>query len=83
MVKISGLPVRPETNAIRVPSADHAGSVSAPVAVVSRVGSVPSASMTKISGLGVRALENTMREQSGDHAGSLSPEGLVVRRETD
>ena len=58
----------------------HARALTPPTVVVTRVGPVPSVSITQTSATGAsgRLLANAMRVPSGDHDGPKSNAGLLV-----
>jgi len=75
MTQISDSPLRSDRNAIRVPSGDHDGSNSNPGECVSRVRSVPSASMVHTSSW----LSNAIRPDSElDPPPLLGPDAAAV-----
>ena len=69
IAQMSSLPERRLWNAMRVPSGDHAASMSSAVLLVSRVGFEPSGPIQYSSAFRSRPLWNRILVPSGDHAG--------------
>ncbi len=78
--KISrSLPSRRDAQAMRVPSGDQVGSMSAPGVVVNGTTLAPSAAAMKMSSSPLSLRVNANRVPSGDHAASSSASTVEVR----
>src|SRR6266545_2962154 len=77
---MSTLPARADSKAMREPSGDQSGKVSAPGESVKRLSSLPSARITYISLLPSRVEAKAIDPPSGDQAGKPSaPASFVIR----